>query len=587
MCGIIGVIGLKEPTERLLAASIDSLAHRGPEDQGTLLFPRAALGHTRLSFIDLSPSGHQPMRDTAQDIAITFNGEIYNYKVLRAALEKKGHVFSTHSDTEVILKSYIEYGEKCPDYLEGQFAFAIWDNKAESLFLARDRFGEKPLYVARVGNTLIFGSEIKALLATGLVKPDIDPVSIDNYLTLLYVPPWRSMYKNITPLKPAHRAVWNNNIYTEERYWQLTKEESKDSFEDAAQKVRTILTSAVRASMVADVEVGAFLSGGTDSSLVVRLAQQESSRPLKTFSAGFEGFIDELPYAQEIATLAGTDHHAAHMKDDLVATFLAVSKYFDEPFGDSSNVPTSLIATLARKQVKVALSGDGGDELFYGYGHYTRHNHLPKVQTLLNFVSGLDPYHYYTKNLLQQFSVRERMRLLKDPSALERDPTIHVDLAQAETPLEKINLIDFYLSLPGDMLTKVDRASMMHSLEVRSPFLNHHLAHYAYNLPAHYKTDGRRGKIILEKAFGDLLPPGFFTRKKQGFGAPVKNWLMKPEFRELIDEWFTQDAHIGAYLNIEVVTNYIQRFYGGDTSLQYKVWSLLALEAWLRSRSSI
>jgi asparagine synthase (glutamine-hydrolysing) len=335
MCGIIGVAGPASQKEGLLQRSIEALSHRGPEDRGVLPFAQAVLGHTRLSFIDLSPAGHQPMRDTTQNIAITFNGEIYNYKQLRTQLEKKGHVFTTHSDTEVILKCYLEYGEQCPEHLEGQFAFAIWDNRDQSLFLARDRFGEKPLYVAKMQNGIVFGSEIKALLATGLVKEEIDHTSLDNYLTLLYVPPWRSLYKDIQPLPPAHRALWKNGAYKEERYWQLIKEANTDSLETAAAKVRELLTEAVRASMVADVEVGAFLSGGIDSSLVVRLAQQESPRPLKTFSAGFEGFINELPYAQEIATLAKTDHHPAEMKDDLLETFLAVSRYFDEPFGEA------------------------------------------------------------------------------------------------------------------------------------------------------------------------------------------------------------------------------------------------------------
>jgi asparagine synthase (glutamine-hydrolysing) len=587
MCGIIGVAGPASQKEGLLQRSIEALSHRGPEDRGVLPFAQAVLGHTRLSFIDLSPAGHQPMRDTTQNIAITFNGEIYNYKQLRTQLEKKGHVFTTHSDTEVILKCYLEYGEQCPEHLEGQFAFAIWDNRDQSLFLARDRFGEKPLYVAKMQNGIVFGSEIKALLATGLVKEEIDHTSLDNYLTLLYVPPWRSLYKDIQPLPPAHRALWKNGAYKEERYWQLIKEANTDSLETAAAKVRELLTEAVRASMVADVEVGAFLSGGIDSSLVVRLAQQESPRPLKTFSAGFEGFINELPYAQEIATLAKTDHHPAEMKDDLLETFLAVSRYFDEPFGDSSNIPTSLISKLARREVKVALSGDGGDELFYGYGQYTRYNHLPKMQTLINALSGSDAYSYFKTHLLSQFSEAERRALLKNTSAIEADPTTHLDLSQAETPLEKINLVDFYMGLPGDMLTKVDRASMMHSLEIRSPFLNHTLAQYAYNLPAQYKTDGRRGKIILEKAFEDLLPQGFFTRKKQGFGAPLKNWLVKPAFKKLVDEWFTRDARVGAFLNLETVQKYLARFYAGDTSLQYKVWSLLALEAWLRSRETV
>jgi asparagine synthase (glutamine-hydrolysing) len=580
MCGIIGIAGLRN-TKIPLEASLSCLASRGPDEKGTMEFPAATIAQTRLSIIDLT-SGHQPMRDAKRDIAIVFNGEIFNYKELKGELEQKGHQFVTHSDTEVILKTYLEYGERCPEYLDGQFAFAIWDNEKNKLFLARDRFGEKPLYLARAGDTLIFASEIKAILATGLIKKDVDPVSLDNYLTLLYVPSWRSIYQDIAPLPSAHRAVWQNGTLSTTRYWQLTREPVSLSLEDSAKKVREMLSESVKSRMVADVEVAAFLSGGIDSSIVVRLAQLESQKKLKTFSAGFEGFINELPYAKEIAELAGTEHHGEDVKADLKETFLAVSRYFDEPFGDSSNVPTSLIAKLAREKVKVALSGDGGDELFWGYGQYTHYNHLPKMQSLLNMISGTDAYRHYKKNILTHFTTDERRVLLKT-NVIEEDPTTHVDLSQAETPLEKINLIDFYMGLPGDMLAKVDRASMMHSLEVRAPFLNPKLAQFAYNLPPAYKTDGRRGKIILEKAFGDLLPAGFFTRKKQGFGAPVKNWLMKPEFKNLVDEWF-KDPRVGEFLNVDIVKKYIEHFYGGDTALQYKMWSLLALEAWLRTR---
>jgi asparagine synthase (glutamine-hydrolysing) len=315
----------------------------------------------------------------------------------------------------------------------------------------------------------------------------------------------------------------------------------------------------------------------------VRLAKDISKKKLKTFSAGFEDTIDELPYAQEIATLAGTDHTSAQMSENLLTAFLNVTSYFDEPFADSSNVPTSLISKLAREKVKVALSGDGGDELFWGYGQYTRYNHLPKLQKLKSFLTGSNPFKFYKGLMLSNFTVKERKKLLKDPSIIETDPTIHIDLSEAKTPLEKINLTDFYMSLPGDMLTKVDRASSMHSLEVRSPFLNHTLAQFAYNLPSSYKTDGRRGKLILEKAFGDLLPPGFFTRKKQGFGAPVYEWLHKPAIRAYVREIFSEDSRIAGYLSMQEVNSYVASLYAGDKKVRFKVWALLSLETWMRT----
>jgi len=587
MCGIIGIAGLGIDKKEALALPLEKLTLRGPDDSGIARFSGAILGHTRLAVIDLSDAGHQPMRDDAHQNTIVFNGEIYNYQEVRVDLEKKGHIFASHSDTEVILKAYAEYGEACVEHLDGQFAFAIWDDTDKKLFLARDRFGEKPLYIAQANNILLFASEIKAILATGLVQPEIDPVSIDNYLALLYVPPWRSIYMNIAPLEAGHRAVWQNNKLSTERYWKLIKKPENISLHDAAEQVRKMLTDSVRSRMVADVEVGAFLSGGIDSSIVVRLAQQMSEKKIKTFSGGFEDAINELSFAEEVAELSGTDHTSAQMHDNLLKTFLDVTTYFDEPFADSSNVPTSLISKLAREKVKVALSGDGGDELFWGYGQYTRYNHLPKLQALGNLLTGADAFKFYKQTFLNTFSVSERMKLLKNPSTLEKDPTAHLDYSEAHTPLEKINLTDFYLGLPGDMLTKVDRSSMMRSLEVRSPFLNHKLAQFAYNLPPEYKTDGRRGKIILEKAFGDLLPPGFFTRKKQGFGAPVYEWLHKPEMRAYVEDIFSNEPRVAQHLNINTARSYIKRVYEGDRSVQYKAWVLVALETWFRTRTII
>lgn len=580
MCGILGMVGTSD--SGALDLALPTLTNRGPDSHGTMRFPKAHIAHTRLAIVDLS-AGHQPMKDPEHDIAITFNGEIYNYRILREELAHKGHTFITQSDTEVILKSYIEYGERCVEKFDGQFAFAIWDNKHERLFLARDRFGEKPLYISHQRTAILFASEIKALLATGLVKKDIDLTSLDNYLSLLVVPPWRSIYKEISPLPPAHYALWEKGIYTQKQYWKLTKNPVELSFEDAAHRVREMLTDSVSSRTIADVEVGAFLSGGIDSSIVVRLAQRLSGRPLKTFSAGLDGATNELPFAQKIAALAKTDHHSVQIKNNMSEVALEVFRYFDEPFADPSCVPTSIISSLAHKDVKTVLSGDGGDELFWGYGQYTHYRHLPKLQQLRNTLTRTTAYDHFVENILTVFSEKEKRRLLPGTKHAPH-PANLIDLTEAHTPLEKINLTDFYLGLPGDMLTKIDRASMMHSLEVRSPFLQHELAQFAYNLPPEYKTDGRRGKIILEKAFGDLLPSEFFTRKKQGFGAPVGSWLRTPEFKKLVDEWFTKDARIAEFLEMGEVKGYFNDFYAGNNTLQHKVWSLFTLEGWMRTR---
>ena len=580
MCGIIGMVGGERGArETAVTQAIGTLTQRGPDAHATLPFPNATLGHTRLSIIDLS-TGDQPMKDNAHDMAITFNGEIFNYKDLRRELEQKGHRFSTTSDTEVILKTYIEYGDRCPEHLDGQFAFAIWDDERKRLFMARDRFGEKPFFYSKTDNIFLFASEIKALLATGLVNNTLDRTSLDNYLALYFIPPWRSIYRDITPLLPAHRAVFERGTLTTERYWSLTQNRSPLSYDEAAQHVREILAASAKSRMIADVEVGVFLSGGIDSSIVTALAQSHTKGQLKSFSVGFGDYINELPYAREVAERVGTDHYERNAEVSL-EDIRAVTRYYDEPLGDSSNVPTALVSKIAREKVKVVLSGDGGDELFFGYGHYRAHWHLPKVKRLLALVLGYDPYALYKRSGITMYSPRERAELWKDTSAVESDPFSHLDLSAAETPLQKINLLDMYLKLPGDMLAKVDRSSMMHSLEVRSPFLNHELAQFAFNLPDSYKTDRGRGKLILEKACGDLLPATVFTRKKQGFGAPVKHWLREESVHKLVDEMFA-DSRLGAFLDVGALRSYSERFYGGEGALSYKLWMLFTLELWMR-----
>jgi len=585
MCGILGITASGSDTEAAVERAIGTLDRRGPDDRGRLAFPGCTLANTRLAIIDLA-SGHQPISDPERGTAIVLNGEIYNYRELRRTLEGLGHRFVTESDTEVILKAYGQYGQNCPAHLDGMFAFAIWDDRNQELFLARDRFGEKPLFYALDGDVLIFASEIKAILATGRVGAKLDPVSLDNYLALLYVPPWRTIYAGIRTLEPGFSALYKNGRLTQNRYWQIRRQPLRISRDEAAESIRDMLAQSVRSRLVADVEVGVLLSGGVDSSIVATLAQAASPRRIKTFSAGFEGFIDELPYAAAVAAAAGTDHREEQIRADLLDAFETAAGYFDEPFADSSNVPTHLISAAARKSVKVVLSGDGGDELFLGYRHYRKHRHLPRLARLARELLS-PPLARYKRRAISHFSPRERARLARDAHAVEVDPTDHVDLSAGETPIEKMNLIDLAMGLPGDMLTKVDRSSMMHSLEVRCPFLNPGLAQFAFNLPVEYKLGPARGKLILERAFAQKLPAEVFTRPKQGFGAPVKDWLAKPEFRGYVEKTLLADGRIGQFLKPEVVRRYVEAFYAGRTSLQYKIWTLLALEAWCRSRERV
>ena len=347
------------------------------------------------------------------------------------------------------------------------------------------------------------------------------------------------------------------------------------------EKTSHLLTASVKNCLLAaDVEVGTFLSGGIDSSIVSALAAQASPKKIKTFSAGFEDFINELPYAKSVAERIGSDHYEQHIRTDLIDTYQEVSHYFDEPFADSSHIPTALISRFARTHVKTVLSGDGGDELFWGYGHYRRHHHLRKVEkiALALFSNPFESYKHY----IQHWKPKERVRLWKDPSVIDDDPARHIDLSQAETDLERINLVDFGMVLPGDMLTKIDRASMMSALEVRAPFLDHTLAQFAYNLPASYKTDRYRGKLILEHTFTNVLPKEVFTRKKQGFGAPIKHWLHKPEFKKLVTDTLSKDALLTHFFHWEEVQKVVGSFYAGQDDTKYRLWTLLSLELWLR-----
>lgn len=583
MCGIVGLVGNDSNTlESALTKALPTLSLRGPDRSARASFQGAILGHARLSVIDLT-TGDQPMRDNTRPLTITYNGEIFNYQNVRRELEQKGHRFSTTSDTEVILKAYSEYGERCPEYLDGQFAFAIWDEEHKRLFMARDRFGEKPLFYSEQNSVFLFASEIKALLATGLVRTNIDRTSIDNYLAMYFIPPWRSIYTDVTPLPPAHSAVFEGGKLTIKKYWELKQKSISLSYEDAAAQVRDMLRASVESRMIADVPVGVFLSGGIDSSIITALATSHTSKSLKSFSAGFDDFRNELPYAREVAAHVGTDHYERNMPVSL-DDIRAVTRYYDEPLGDSSNIPTSLIAGVARAEVTVALSGDGGDELFFGYGHYRAHWNLPLYKKILAQALGYTPDVLYKRSHLNMYSVAERNALWKESDAVEMDPTTHIDFGAAETPLQRLNLLDHYLKLPGDMLVKVDRSAMMRSLEVRSPFLNHELAEFAFNLPDEYKTSHTHGKIILEKAFGDLLPKTVFTRKKQGFGAPVKEWLRDPHIRPVVEDMW-KDPRIGEFLNVDVVRKYNDAFYAGDNTLGYKMWMVFALELWFRERN--
>jgi asparagine synthase (glutamine-hydrolysing) len=522
------------------------------------------------------------MRDNAKPITIVFNGEIYNYKELRKELEGKKHHFATHSDTEVILKSYIEYGKDCPKHLDGMFAFTIWNEETQELFIARDRFGKKPLYYTINSNTLYIASEIKALEKAG-IKGKIDFSAIDNYLALMYIPPWKSIYENIHVLPPAHQALFKNGKIETESYWQLQDKPFDVSYEEAKKKIKELFNDAVRKRMVADVEIGSFLSGGVDSTLVTAYAQKFSNRPIKTFALGYEELINELPFAKEASEKIKTDHHTLQAKNNSTEELKKVIEYMDEPHSDSSDFPQHLLSELTSSKVKVALSGDGADELFLGYGWYTKYWNVQKHIQLKNALFS-NPFKEHLK-LISVFSKSDRKKLWKNPSFVNNDLMTREVEKMRSNGIKKINLFDLTTYLPGQLLTKIDRTGMMHSLEVRSPFLDHKLAEYVYNMPLKWKNDGTNGKIILKDILTEIMPEKFVYRRKQGFGAPVRIWLKTEEMKNVVYKNLDDKSMISGFLKEKEVKKILDDFYiRNDNEVYYKIWSLLCLELWLKTK---
>ncbi|MFA6095237.1 MAG: asparagine synthase (glutamine-hydrolyzing) [Candidatus Paceibacterota bacterium] len=577
MCGIIAISGKNSDAlknEKVLSM-LATLSRRGPDDKGFDRFAGSVVGQTRLSIVDLS-TGHQPMRDNARPHTIVFNGEIYGYKDLRADLESRGHRFGTASDTEVVLKAYAEYGEDCVKYIDGMFAFAIWDEEKGRLFVARDRFGKKPFYYTTVDSTFYAASEIKSLFATGLVRGEVDPAALDEYLRLMYVPPDRTVYSNIHTLPPAHAGLVEGGVLRSWRYWDLEKKPFTGTYAEAKAKVRELFDAAVAKRMVADVEVGALLSGGIDSTLVTLYAQRHSKSPIKTFSVGYDGGKSELPYALEASKKIGTDHYPLDVSADLSHELEEIVSYMDEPHGDSSNFPQHLISKLAATKVKVALSGDGADELFMGYGWYQKHAHTPRWK--LSRWLG-DDFSTYLKQITI-FNERERKRLIKTPIN-PKAPFWKVIMDGIRDPLQKINIFDIKVYLPGQLLAKIDRTSMMHSLEIRSPFLDTALAEYVYNLPNEFKIS-RVEKRMLKEMLGEVFPTEFVHRRKQGFAAPVKDWLGQKTIKKLVEKLLRDDSRMYTFIARDEVLSILRRFYGGEIILAQKLWTLFCLALWFR-----
>ena len=579
MCGFAAIAGKSLERHRYdTKAMLSSLSRRGPDGQGEYALPHAWLGHRRLSIIDLE-GGKQPMVD--HELSVTFNGEIYNYKELRKDLETRGHTFTTHSDTEVILKSYREWGEECPKHLDGMFAFALWDEKNQSLFLARDRFGKKPLFYTFDGDTILVASEIKSLLASGRIEGKLSKEALDNYLRLMYIPPWKSVYENIHQVPPAHAAIFKNGRIETRRYWVLQFQPISIPYDDAKEEVRRLLRDAVKKRMLAaDVEVGSLLSGGVDSTMVSLLAAEFLDHPLKTFSLGYGDYINELPYAKQASDAIKSEHYTVQAGGDMVHELEEVIGYFDEPHADNSDFPQHLVSKLAASKVKVALSGDGGDELFLGYGWHTRRQNLSyKAHTYEKlFLTALAG----RVRALRIFSPLERALLWGSPLPLNNDIFAEGAYDTTTEGIDKIVAFDLTTYMPGQLLTKVDRTGMMHGLEVRSPFLDTELAEFVCNLPTLYKA-GTYQKHILKDILAERMPLEFVQRRKQGFGAPSTKWLKEKNMREYVETRLGKEAELRKLFRGSMIDFYLRDFYerGRDRGGQ-RIWILLCLEIWLR-----
>ena len=628
MCGITGWANRDsytpppEGAKELLHAMCERMVHRGPDSEGLFATSGVGLGMRRLAIIDLV-TGEQPVFNEDRSVAVILNGEIYNYRELRSDLEARGHSFRSASDTEVLPHLYEEYGDAMISKLNGMFAFALWDSRRRRLLIARDRFGEKPLYWGVFDNTLLFASEPKVLLAHPAVKPALNLQALRHYLSFDYVPAPLSIYEGINKLPAGYKLTLEDGRVELERYWQLSYKtiEPVPSEEDAARRLRELLADAVRMRLVSDVPLGVLLSGGVDSSSIAALAVAASSEAVKTFSISFaESSFDESAYARGVAKFLGTDHHEERLSANLAANLVSeIGAWMDEPFSDPSLVPTYLLSRFTRKHVTVALGGDGGDELFAGYPMYAGlrwaefYKRVPpslrsavieplirllpvKTKNLsfdykaLRFVTGAK-YDPVTRHHVWfgSFTPEEQTELLTPEALAASDGDIYAqaraiaEACDSDDPVTRMQSVDTRLYLAEDILTKVDRASMAVSLEVRAPFLDPRVAEFAASLPCNYKLHGHKTKYILKKAVKEMLPPFVTRRGKKGFGVPVAEWLkekLRPLARDLLSPERVRRAGV---FNPNYIARLQDEHERGVANHRKLLWTLLMFELWHES----
>ncbi|MBS2027847.1 MAG: asparagine synthase (glutamine-hydrolyzing) [Deltaproteobacteria bacterium] len=596
MCGISGHIAFPRANLEAVRTMTAALAHRGPDGDGFYDGGAVALGHRRLAIIDLA-TGEQPIFNEDKTVAVVLNGEIYNYKELREEL-RAHHKLETQSDTEVLVHLYEDLGDRMVEKLRGMFAFALWDAKQQRLLIARDRFGEKPLVYAERNGTLAFASELRALVAAGFVDGAIDRDALSDYLELLYIPAPRSIYAGAKKLPAGHLLIADAKGVRIQRYWQPPVPGTRKGQSDAVPELRAALEEAVRLQLRSDVPVAAMLSGGLDSASVVALMARELSKPVRTFSVGFGMADDELPFARAVAERYKTEHQQILITDGVEELTRHAFAAYSEPFGDSSSVPTVAICREVAKHSKVVLTGDGGDELFAGYGKYRdvlKLPHVPFVERAAELVEKLPQFPRRStvrrgaaaigargaaraRAMIEVFSPGEREALLGLSRTAELGPELPSDADSAIA-------FDLQTYLPDDLLFKVDTASMRASLESRSPMLDHHLAELAIPLPIGAKQDATRGKRGLVAAMRDLLPPEILDRPKRGFGSPVDAWLKGPLRGMVADLLSSPGARVRQWLSTEGLDATLERLNEGRGNA-HQVWALLAMESWAREFGS-
>lgn len=631
MCGITGGVWTdprRSISANLLQSMTDVIRHRGPDDNGHWLaqlpsylhHPEmgVALGFRRLSIIDVA-GGHQPLCNEDQTVWLVFNGEIYNYRELRLRLEGAGHQFRTDSDSETIVHLWEDLGPDCLQHFNGMFAMAIWDSKKRTLFLARDRLGKKPLYYWHRSGQLVFGSELKTLTQIPDFPRQIDPRAIDLFLTYQYIPHPYTIYSGVNKLSPGHYALYHEGHLEVKKYWNIDLDyEAKITEGEAREELTRLLNDSIRLRLRSDVPLGAFLSGGIDSSLIVRLAQAQLDQPLHTFSIGFsEADYDETHFAKQVAEAVGSIHEEFRVTPDAVGVLDQLAWHYDEPFGDSSSIPTWYLCQLTRSRVTVALSGDGGDELFGGYDRYRalqwstwfdcvpagfvlgsrwfqslrpsakRRSFLRRLQRFGKALS--EPLARRYMNWIQIFPEDLRGELYDDDFLARlpgEDPFEFVHTAWSKTAhrdlVNRASLTDLVTYLPCDLMCKVDIASMAHSLEARQPFLDYRLVEFAASLPGRLKLRGAKGKRILRTTFKKQLPPVIWNRPKMGFGVPLAKWF-RHDLRSRVEETLlADDAYCRSFFRPEMVRRLVSQHMQGEVNHQYRLWQLLMLETWLR-----